>query len=843
MNSLFKNGFILFIQIIFMDLFFLINCNNISLRKINYFKQDINLHYVNAMNSENGDLYMEFSGERTNFRYFIGINSSTEEDIFFGNKTILKIETNSSSTLHESIIIDNNEENNIFSINVPNFDFINIKNEEIISNKIELDYSGKYQISFKNSIIKLNSHKNNYLLSLIMPCKEGLLSIHYYCFSLIGFSFISNNIENYYIIYNENIFSSSDFVNSTTCFQSESMYIQCSTNRPILYNSFSVMIFNLNFTKKATINFNNNFGNNYFSKIFHIKDEIGAYLYFCPEKNNRENVPLIHIKKLNENKNNLENVFSFDYIIINGNQKYILNPGLFFSDAIKINNSKFVVILTSQNLLNLIICLFDLYYDDNYIRLRYFYLNLEISINIRAFKFNNYFGLLFFDPNLGYPGYLIFNYPKIISQNRTNNTVIEIKLFINSTINMFSFSENFELVNNIFEGQEKIKIINYTNKYISGVILNSSFLNSEININDELELNDTIIFQPNKTGAVPGIYILEFIPIVKQIKSKNFSDYTEFYGNYKNAKDNDEEYQVFNEEVYTLIYTVECHEKCKTCSQLYNDSFYNCELCLNEFPYFIINGKKCEENCNNYIFINEEKKYCLENCDIEQFIYNKNENEKYCLSSCFFPNEYLYLEEESNICYKNCSESSNGTLYNYQNKCVLECPNNYIINKNNICIFNENEILTNEIGISYLDNIKTSYLNVIESSYLEKIDNIEVERDNIKFLDEKKNIIDFFDNINIFNDNNFEGKKDLINDIYIINKIENEKFNFNLTDNDFIAKFNDIIFQITSTYNQKYLNYENISNIDLGECEEILKKQYNIDKKKGINYFKNRIFY
>ena len=143
-------------------------------------------------------------------------------------------------------------------------------------------------------------------------------------------------------------------------------------------------------------------------------------------------MPIILIKKLNDNYN-LDNIYN--KIILNENGKYTLNSGLYYSDAIKINNSKFVVILTTNDLLNLIICLFDLYNDNSSLRLRYYkllleQLNIKISVNIRAFVFKNMIGILFYNSNSHYPGYIIFNYPKFINENKFNDTTLEINLFI-----------------------------------------------------------------------------------------------------------------------------------------------------------------------------------------------------------------------------------------------------------------------------------------------------------------------------------------------------------------------------------------------------------------------------
>ena len=82
-----------------------------------------------------------------------------------------------------------------------------------------------------------------------------------------------------------------------------------------------------------------------------------------------------------------------------------------------------------------------------------------------------------------------------------------------------------------------------------------------------------------------------------------------------------------------------------------------------------------------------------------------------------------------------------------------------------------------------------------------------------------------------------ENKDDMINNI--IDNIISGNLNTllsNVTENnkDFLIKEDDIIFQITTTDNQNNNDYNNISNIKLGECEDELKRIYNISKNKSL---------
>ena len=106
---------------------------------------------------------------------------------------------------------------------------------------------------------------------------------------------------------------------------------------------------------------------------------------------------------------------------------------------------------------------------------------------------------------------------------------------------------------------------------------------------------------------------------------------------------------------------------------------------------------------------------------------------------------------------------------------------------------------------------------------------------------DKFNASDFFNNNNTINYN--ETKKD-----EIINNIGNQIMNGTLNpliDNiingekkDLLQKDDNTQYQLTSTDNQKNNKYDNISTVLLGECEDILKDKYNIDKNLPLLIFK-----
>ena len=112
---------------IFLNLFAFINSYDSSLLKVNYFYEETNLCYINALSNSNGDLYFEFFGNRNANRYLYGLNATTGKEIIFNNNKILKINFGYISTYHDSIILNyDNNEKYIFTFNPDYCEFINI---------------------------------------------------------------------------------------------------------------------------------------------------------------------------------------------------------------------------------------------------------------------------------------------------------------------------------------------------------------------------------------------------------------------------------------------------------------------------------------------------------------------------------------------------------------------------------------------------------------------------------------------------------------------------------------------------------------------------------------------
>ena len=174
-----------------------------------------------------------------------------------------------------------------------------------------------------------------------------------------------------------------------------------------------------------------------------------------------------------------------------------------------------------------------------------------------------------------------------------------------------------------------------------------------------------------------------------------------------------------------------------------------------------------------------------------------------CLINCYDDNIYKY--EYENICYSSCPNGTKNSM-NYEYICIKDYPT--VIATTNI-IYDVRDITI----INGLDHSSYSYITDI--NYFINLCKI---NDNMTTKD---------DIINKIRDELDKGKLDQL----IQNYIEQEK-------DDLLAEENNIIYQITSTYNQNNKEYNNISTINLGECESLLRFHNNISNDTTLLIFK-----
>ena len=151
-------------------------------------------------------------------------------------------------------------------------------------------------------------------------------------------------------------------------------------------------------------------------------------------------------------------------------------------------------------------------------------------------------------------------------------------------------------------------------------------------------------------------------------------------------------------------------------------------------------------------------------------------------------------------------------LYGNERKKSLEIPNTEIINTSQFSEeFNNSENMQND----------TKNKDCDIQDYLRNICNLKNENNNLDTNEILKNIEN-----QIINGS--------INDI-----LENI---LNIEKKDLIIKENNTLVEITSSYNQNNKQYNNISTMDLGVCENILKEKYNITSSESLIILKVELF-
>ena len=179
-------------------------------------------------------------------------------------------------------------------------------------------------------------------------------------------------------------------------------------------------------------------------------------------------------------------------------------------------------------------------------------------------------------------------------------------------------------------------------------------------------------------------------------------------------------------------------------------------------------------------------------------------------------------------------------LYNFINNCSFLTYFNYsqkfIINKNlwiDEC-FNDDKYKYEFNGICYEYCPKNTNISYNKEYLCEKINNFTEECEANDFFNGKCKVASGKIEANSKDkDNMIENIKNSIKngtmDSFISNILEGENY---------IVKEDDLIYQITSTTNQNENKINNISTIIIGECEKILKRQYNISEDLALLIFK-----
>ena len=241
----------------------------------------------------------------------------------------------------------------------------------------------------------------------------------------------------------------------------------------------------------------------------------------------------------------------------------------------------------------------------------------------------------------------------------------------------------------------------------------------------------------------------------------------------------------------------ECFNKCKKCSKSGNETNNNCDECKDDLIFITdITNNNCYEKCQFFYYFNEINQY---NCTNDY--------------SC--PQTYKLIEEKRK-CISEC-KNDDLFMYEYNNNCYKQCPNETIENDlDKICYNISEEIST------------IPFLNELSSSEIYSTSGKETE----KFMEPKTTFE--------LNETNSLAKPTKTE---IINKIIDSLLN--ILNIEYLDKGHDIevieqniLITFTSTQNQKYNENQNKSTINLGKCEKVIKNNYNISENNSLYIIK-----
>ena len=420
-----------------------------------------------------------------------------------------------------------------------------------------------------------------------------------------------------------------------------------------------------------------------FFKCIYFSDNIGIFVYYINDQNS---YPKILIEKIE--LYNFTDLFQFDLNdTIIGEDQFNTLPLL--NDLIKINDKRFSLISSSKNKLILYVILFDLYNNQQNIKIRLYKIdiynlyNYKIFSDISTIMFNNYLTLTMsvcnslkceneFEDHF-YTVLLFFNYLNGSDYNINITSYFENQENTDNDDDdiIIPFPDAFQIDNNIFgyEIVHKIKIISIPKEiklYSQGKIIKKS----EINVGNEITSFIDLIISPDKNVLKnDSIYFFEYQCLIQELDYDGFNKYPYKIYDYPENSSVDQRDE-FNDNVQTLygkILKIEfklCHENCKKCKSIGKSK----------------NSTKCEECKDNYKFFldqNTNTKTCFpfeENCPIE-FPFINIDNILKCESMCEYEdikNDKCKLVNSSSEALQNAHNSFKDIIDNkYKNEDII----------------------------------------------------------------------------------------------------------------------------------------------------------------------------
>ena len=434
-----------------------------------------------------------------------------------------------------------------------------------------------------------------------------------------------------------------------------------------------------------------------------------------------------------------------------------------------------------------------------------------------------------------YGNQMFFNCTSITSLNMNDFGVVKLKdagsIFRNMTsltslnLSNFNVSEATD-IGGMFWGCKSLKSLDLSNFKINNLARNVELLFANCTKLEYINLNNVHFNPGNNYEFISSQKNLVFCSDDEGIIEKILENKCAINDCTDNWRQNQKK---------LILENNECVDNCSSTEYKYN---YN-NICYQNCPNGTYNNNYICEDCHN------DCKTCEKSAD---------DNSTNCLS-CSDPNKYLYLGN----CVSNCINGS-GIDYDENNNPINICKCDLIkCNKCNRESFNSNLCISCNDGYypKYDDIIngnpyKDCYQSLegyyFDSEYFkpcyESCQTCNKEGDSTNHNCKQCNK-DFIFEININNNKNCFKSEDYEN---VMKNSTMDYIKSYISDNNNVfemKKPDGTIYQITNSKNELELlknksnNINNISIIELGECEEILRKEYHIKDEDSLIIVKN----
>ena len=840
---------------------------------------DKNWEYINPMTSQNNDLIVLLSTfPESNERLLYGITS--EGRGYFNESEIHKMEINDPNVTgrfeSEAFMVkllgstDNKEYILSFGKAKQFMEIYDIENEKIYFKPIINVFHRLYDVhQVSGAFVKITSNSNNnYLIGLLSNNYTTSSTTSY--LNIFTFNITSLSDENITLQYD---YKEKQTYNSkmASCYESVQKSIVCFFKYQHL-STVSYSYFGYNPEKRTdgsqTVLIINNKEEEKFFKCVHYTLEIGAFLYYTNDKEPKAVIALGEFKTTGCTSilTRIEfKSYNFSYNDLLNDIVKISDGKIFFAAVSKDMKSLYIVSIHNTQANSVLYYMKRIYHINGFI-----YNDYSFNSAIRLSIFNNYLafcsnGVTSNEKN--FSSLIMFSYP---NSTDLNQEITHLLLNGNETsINNISIDiKKLCLIENNIFGLDLtgLKIIEVYNNSNNSYLL-SSLNNKEISKGQLLLLNDSLNLYIQKKDNIYDkfTYGIKYSCVASEPSYNEYNNYTISFEDKLNK-----EQKNFTQQVYYGRYTFYnfslnnqltdegCNKGCELCYYLNKNKCITCELGL-EFE-ILADNKICfvEQTSTELItnFIESETitgelitnietfytdfKTSQSESDIsttEKIIEEKSTNVIVDTSKTEIPTEFdsqtntteKIIKEKSTNVIVDTSKTEISTEFDSQTstteKIIEEKSTNIIVDTSKTEIFTEFDSQTSTTE-KIIKEISTNV--IVDTSKTEIFTEFDSQTHSDRQQCNAKEIIEGICN--------GELTDEMAEEIYYY--IKNNIINSNFTDDYLLIKTPSLKFQLSTQEFIKSFGNLNTSKINLGECENKLKKKHNISDENSLIIFK-----